>query len=108
LTIPSSVTSPTDLFNDKKRLFIDPPLKPIPQYHQFQYDHPPQPSIIDKLPSPRSVPPPEPIGTVRERPKKENTQQTLTDQDVLQKLGEICKNSDPLLKHSNMVKIGQG
>ncbi|KAI8875945.1 Pkinase-domain-containing protein, partial [Backusella circina FSU 941] len=43
-----------------------------------------------------------------ERPKKENTQQTLTDQEVLQKLGEICKNSDPLLRHSNMVKIGQG
>lgn len=45
-----------------------------------------------------------PPGTVKSRPKKN----TISDQDVIQKLQELCIISDPLLIYSNMVKIGQG
>lgn len=46
-----------------------------------------------------------PPGTVKQRPPKEKG---MNDQDVINKLQELCANSDPLLIYSNMVKIGQG
>ncbi|KAI9365268.1 kinase-like domain-containing protein [Pilaira anomala] len=46
-----------------------------------------------------------PPGTVKKRPPKEKG---MNDQDVLNKLQEICDNSNPLLIYSDMVKIGQG
>lgn len=45
-----------------------------------------------------------PPGTVKPRPKKN----TISDQEVIQKLQELCIISDPLLIYSNMDKIGQG
>jgi p21-activated kinase 1 len=48
-----------------------------------------------------------PPGTVKQRPPKKDKSE-ISDEQVLQKLQELCLNSDPLLIYSNMVKIGQG
>lgn len=48
-----------------------------------------------------------PPGTVKRRPPKDE-KKVMDDQEVIDKLRELCINSDPLLIYSNMVKIGQG
>lgn len=46
-----------------------------------------------------------PPGTVKSRPKKNST---MSNQELVTRLQELCFVSDPHLIYSNMVKIGQG
>ncbi|RCH78594.1 signal transducing kinase of the PAK, partial [Rhizopus stolonifer] len=48
-----------------------------------------------------------PPGTVRSRAPKEE-KRSMSDEQVLKHLQELCITSDPLLIYTNMVKIGQG
>lgn len=48
-----------------------------------------------------------PPGTVKSRPKKSNST-SMSNQELISKLQELCLLSDPHLIYSNMVKIGQG
>ncbi|KAI8349462.1 Ste20 homologous protein kinase 1 [Choanephora cucurbitarum] len=48
-----------------------------------------------------------PPGTVRSRPPKEE-KRSMSDEQVLKHLQELCINSDPLQVYTNMIKIGQG
>jgi hypothetical protein len=88
-----STISPTDEFGDET--YIMPELtrlsdKNIPAFGTTPLEEQPTAS--------------ESTSRVKQRPPKENKK----DLQIMKKLEELCKNSDPLLVYSNMVKVGQG